>query len=214
MQKPICTEPVAGFSFTILEQEQPVPVSLAGYRLREGRQYCLRVKSNNPSVRIQNVILENDESIKDHFGNYTDGGYIKKFEVTDNSWWKFLPFRFLSSTMIIRAEIDIKEGGSRPIYVPIIMVHFFPAVNTLYWLWYACGAAIFVGLPYLLYQLETQVSAIWIQVLLFLGILLVAPVIAVFWQFRILKRKAKDLRNFLLNDSNDEEMLEVDAPEK
>src|ERR1022692_1694026 len=143
MQKPICTEPIAAFSFTVLEQNRSVPVSLAGYRLREGRQYCLQVKSNNPSVKIQNVTLQNDASVEDQSGSNTENaGYMKRFKVIDTSWWTFLPFRFLSSTMIIRAEIDIIGGGSCTIYIPIIIVHFFPAFNTLYWLWYACGAVI------------------------------------------------------------------------
>lgn len=205
MQKPTCTEPIAAFSFTMHEHDKPVPVSIAGYRLREGRQYCLQVRTNNPSFKIQNLMLQNDDFVEDHGGHTTeDGGYVKRFKIIDNSWWSFLPFRFLSNAMIIRGEIDVAGSGSRTILVPVIVVHFLPAFSNLQWLWYASGLAVVFGLPYLLTLLEAQVSSFWIQLVLFLGLLVFAPVIAIIWQFRLLKRRAKELRNALLNDAEDD----------
>jgi len=212
MQKPICTEPIAAFAFTILEQDQPVPVSLAGYRLREGRQYYLRVQSTNPSVKIQDVTLESDDSVEDHGGSTRESAiYLRRFKVIDNSWWRFLPFRFLANTVMLRVEIDIIGGGSRKIYVPIIIVHFVPAFSNLYWVWSACGLTILFGWPYLLYLVGVTISTMWMQIGLFVGFLLIAPIIAVVWQFRILKRKAKEVRTLFLSDSDEEERLELDS---
>lgn len=214
MQKPICTEPVTAFSFTIHEHDQPVPVSIAGYRLREGRQYCLRVSTNDPSIKVQNLMLQNDEFVEDHGGHATeDGGYLKRFKIIDDSWWTFLPFRFLTNAITLRGEIDVAGSGSRTILVPVVVVHFLPAFANLQWLWYASGVAVVFGLPYLLKLLQAQISSTWVQVFLFLGLMVVAPLIAIVWQFRLLKRRAKDLRKELLNDPDDDDNSEPEALE-
>jgi hypothetical protein len=210
MQKPICTEPVTAFSLTIQEHDQPVPVGVAGYRLREGRQYCLRVKTNNPSIKVQNLMLQNDEFVEDHGGYATeDGGYLKRFKIIDNSWWTFLPFRFLANAMTLRGEIDVVGTGSRTILVPVVVVHFLPAFTNLQWLWYASGVLVVFGLPYLLTLLEAQISSAWIRVFLFLGLMVLAPIIAIVWQFRLLKQRVKDLRKELLNDPDDDDNSEL-----
>ncbi|HZZ81771.1 MAG TPA: hypothetical protein VFE62_24935 [Gemmataceae bacterium] len=214
MQKPICTEPITAFSFTIQEHDRPVPVSVAGYRLREGRQYCLHVKARNPLIKIQNVTLQTDDSVEVYDGNVTeDGGFLRRFKVIDNSWWSFLPFRFLTNATTLRAEIDVAEGGSRTIRVPVIAFHFLPAFTNLQWLWYLCGGAAVFGLPYLLSLIEADVSPTLVRLVLFLSLMVVAPVIAFALQYRILRRRAKELRKELLIDPDDDDECAPEEPE-
>ncbi len=198
MERPICTESITSFSFTITEKARTVPVSLSGYCLSVDRQYCLRISPENSFVKIQNVSFQDNEGLDDHGGEEGKNGcFERRFRLMDNSWFSFLPFRFLMGFLTIRAEVELFDKGSRRIQIPVILVKFLPGFDSLQLLWHTCGLLIVLGIFF-----GFNVASAWTRLGVFFGALVLAPIVAIFCQFELLKRRARTLKNQLADEDD------------